>query len=70
MNDRASGGPLEHSELVAQGDILKEKYEAGEEEGTEKGGGESEQQHPEPPRGQGGHSSSDPMLLRFSARLF
>ena len=46
MNDRASGGPLEHSELVAQGDILKEKYEAGEEEGTEKGGGESEQQHP------------------------
>ena len=66
----ALGGPVEYRKLVAQGNVLEEQNRAGEEERTEQGGSGSEQQHPVPPRGQGGHSVRDPMLRPFSAKLF
>ena len=69
MNDRASGGPLEHSELVAQGDVLEEQDRAGKEVRTDRAGSELEQRHPGPPCGQGGHSVRDPMPPPFIDKL-
>lgn len=43
---------------------------AGEQQRTEQGSGDSQQPHPGPPQGQGGHSGCDPMPPWFSAKLF